>query len=205
MPRVIAVDKARKSPGTCGKCGKEIDKGTSYIWWKFRYGGKRIRCKNCPRPRQSELTNSDKLSRCYAAGEGIEDAIDSFRKNYDVEDLRQAMEDAAAEIMEVAEEYRDSASNVESGMNGNRMPICDELEEKADNLEGKASDLESAASELEEFDEDQVKEDAESELEDVKADEREEKLKEIVQEKKDEWADEQIEKAEEFTDISPEG
>lgn len=207
MPRVNSVDKARKSPGTCGKCSKKIDQGQGYIWWKFRYGGKRIRCSTCPRPRQSELTNSDKLSRCYAAGEAIEDAIDAFRKSLDVEDLRQALEDAANELTEVAEEYRDSASNVESGMNGNRMPICDELEEKADNLESKASELESAASELEEFDEDQAKEDAENDLEgeEMSAEKREAKIEEIVQEKKDDWADEQVSKAEDLTDLSPEG
>ena len=98
MPRVNSVEKARKSPGTCPKCSKKIEKGASYIHWKFRYGGKRIRCTICPRPRQSELTNSDKLSRCYAAGEASSDAIDSFRKNFDVEVLRQAPDAAATQI-----------------------------------------------------------------------------------------------------------
>ena len=210
MPRVNSVDKARKSPGQCGKCGKAIPKGRPYIHWKFRYGGKRIRCASCPRPRQSELTNSDKLSRCYGAAEAIEDAIAQFHKDYDEEGLRTAMEDAANEIQEVAGEYRDSASNVESGMNGNRMPICDELEEKADTLESKASDLESAAAEIEEFDEDQAKEEAENEAreemgDEAKGDDFDKKVEEILQGKKDDWADEQASKAEEFTDLSPEG
>jgi hypothetical protein len=215
MPRVTSVEKARKSPGTCGKCSKVIKAGSSYIHWKFRYGGKRIRCSLCPRPRQSELTNSDKLSRCYAAGESIEDAIACFRKDFDIEDLRGALENAASECTEVADEYRDSASNVESGMNGNRMPICDELEEKADNLESKASDIESAAGQLEEFDEDQAKEEAETEAGEAIAEEGgdkaekddnafDAKVQEILKEKKDDWAEEQISLVEEFTDISPE-
>lgn len=214
MPRVNSVEKARKSPGTCPKCSKKIEKGASYIHWKFRYGGKRIRCATCPRPRQSELTNSDKLSRCYAAGEDISDAIDAFRKDLDEEGLRGTLEDAANTLREVAEEYRDSSSNVENGMNGNRMPICDELDEKADNLEAKADEIDSAAAELEEFDEDHAKEEAEEEageaMADTEGDKVDEsklaaKIEEILQTKKDDWADEQAEKAEEFTDLSPEG
>lgn len=211
MPKVISVVKARKSPGTCGKCAKPIKEGTSYVWWKFRYGGKRVRCTTCPRPRQSELTNSDKLSRCYAAGEGISDAIDQFHKDGDIEDLRSALESAAQDIREVAEEYRESASNVENGMNGNRMPICDELEEKADNLDSKADEIEQAAGSLEDFDEDQAKEEAEEEAgEEIKEGEKTDdafdtKVEEILKSKKEDWIEEQVSGVEEFTDISPEG
>jgi len=215
MPRVNTVKKARKSPGDCPKCSKKIAKGMAYIWWKFRYGGKRIRCASCPRPRQSELTNSDKLSRCYATGEAVGDAIDAFRKDYDEESLRSALESAAEELREVAQEYRDSADNVESGMNGNRMPICDELEEKADNLEGKADELDDAAANIQEFDEDQAKEEAETEAGEAMAEEGgdkvekddaafDAKVEEILKEKKDEWADEQVQDAENLTDLSPE-
>lgn len=216
MPRVNSVVKARKSPGTCGKCGKKIPKGNPYIHWKFRFGGKRIRCTSCPRPRQSELTNSDKLSRCYAAGEAIGDAIEAFRKDGELEELRSALESAAEEIREVAEEYRDSASNVEEGMNGNRMPICDELEEKADNLDGKADDIEQAAGGLEDFDEDQAEEEAETEAGEAMAEEEGDKVEkddsafdakvaEILKEKKDDWIEEQVAQVDEYTDISPEG
>lgn len=214
MPRVNEVAKARKSPGSCGKCSKPIKKGSAYRWWKFRFGGgKRIRCTACPRPRQSELTNSDKLSRCYAAGEAIQDAIDAFWKDGDIEGLRSAMEGAAQELEEVAEEYRDSASAVENGMN-NRMPICDELEEKADNLDGKAQEIEDAASSLEDFEEDEAKAAAEEEageaMADTEGDKVDEsalaaKVEEILQEKKKDWTEEQSSIAEEFTDLSPEG
>lgn len=203
MPRVKTVAKARKSPGECPKCGKKIKKGTSYRWWKFRFGGKRIRCTECPGPRQSELTNSDKLSRCYAAGESIQDAIDDFQKDEDVENLRATMESAAEEIREVAQEYRDSAQNVEDGMNGNRMPICDELEEKADNLEGKADEIEQAAADLEEFNEEEAEEEAKEEAKEGGKDGP--TAEEILKDKKETWAEEQVSKAEEHTDISPEG
>jgi len=208
VPRVNKVEKARKAPGSCAKCGKKIQAGAPYRWWKFRYGGKRLRCMECPSPRPSELTNSDKLSRCYEAGESISDAIEAFRKDYEIENLRGAMEEAAGQIREVAEEYRESAANVESGMNGNRMPICDELEEKADNLESKADEIESAAGDLEEFDEDQARDDAQAEIEGEEFGDdgaKKERIDEAADEKKEEWAEEQVGKAEEFTDISPEG
>jgi len=222
MPRVNQVKKAQKSPGKCLKCDRQIKKGDPYIFWKFRYGGKRIRCGQCPRPRQSELTSSDKLSRCYAAGESIGDAIATFRDGGDLEDLKDVLDGSAGEIREVADEYRDSASNVESGMNGNRMPICDELEEKADNLESKADEIESASSDLEEFDEEEAKDGIDEEelaaeidgweeakdksafIEEHRA--RIDELKEgEVKKLREDWIEDQASKVEEYTDISPEG
>jgi peptidoglycan hydrolase CwlO-like protein len=168
MARVNTVEKSLKSPGTCGKCNKQICKGEGYRWWAFRYGGggKRVRCLDAScRPRQSELTQSDKLSRVYSVSEAMEDAIEAFREDKAVEDLKSALTDGAEQLREVAQEYRDSAESIESGMN-NRMPVCDELEEKADVLEGVADEMESAESNLperegedpEEMDEDKIKE-----------------------------------------------
>lgn len=148
MPRVETVQKARKSPGKCGKCGEEIPAGAPYRHWKFRFGGKHIRCmKSACGPRSSDLTGSDKLSRVYAAGESIEDALAAFDQDDDADSLRQAMEEAAEQVREVAEEYRESASNMESAFSGG-SPQIDELNEKADNLESKADDIESAAGDL---------------------------------------------------------
>ena len=65
MPRVHHVKRARKAVKSAG-----IKVGDSYYWWKFRYGGKHT--SKTP-PRQSQLTNSDKLSRAYAASESLED------------------------------------------------------------------------------------------------------------------------------------
>jgi hypothetical protein len=192
MPRVTTVQHARKSGHSCGKCNKPIKKGDTYKWWKPRYGGKHFRCvESACAPRASDLTSSDKLSRVYGAGESIEDAIADFRKDKDIEALKLALSDAAQELNDVAQEYRDSASNIENGFNGNRVPMCDELEEKADNLESKAGDIESV--DLEDFDEDAAKAEAEDEAE------------ALIEKKRDEWVEEQASKAEEFTDLDPEG
>lgn len=95
MARLTTVEKARTSPGKCGKCSKEIKKGDRYLWWQPFRSSKRVRCGTCPRPRPSETATNEKLSLCYAAGEAIEDAINIFRDNGDIEDLRSAMESAA--------------------------------------------------------------------------------------------------------------
>jgi hypothetical protein len=152
MPRVNSVKKARKSAGKCDKCGKDIKKGDPYKWWKFRYGGKHKRCAKCPYPRASELTQSDKLSRLYGAGENIQDAISAFEGDYDVESLRSTLEEAANDVREVGEEYQESASNMEEYFQGSSQ--VDELNEKGENCESKADEIESAAGDLEEFDED---------------------------------------------------
>ena len=189
MPRVNRVKKARKPQGECGKCRKKIKRGEPYIWWKFRYGGRRVQCGTCPGPKRSELTQSDKLSRLYAMEESIEDALVLFEKDHDLDNLKSTLEDAANEVREVAEEYRESASNVESGMN-NRMPICDELEEKADTLDGKADELENVS--LEEFDEESVEK------------EGKETKEEAIERARESWADDIRSEVENYTDLSPE-
>lgn len=153
MPRVNSVKRCRKSPGSCGKCGKKIAKGKPYIWWKFRYGGKRVRCDECPRPRASELINSPKLSAIQAARESIEDAVASFRSDHDFDALHSALEDAAESVREVAEEYRESAQNIEDGF-GHSTSQSDELNERGDAVEAGADHIDDVASRLEEFDED---------------------------------------------------
>lgn len=224
MARVNHVKKARKSPGTCGKCDKRIAKGVPYIFWAFRYGGKRIRCSACPGPRPSDLTSNDKLSRCYAAGESISDAIDQFRSDREVDSLKSTMEDAANEVREVGEEYRESAQNIEDGF-GHETEMSQQSQEKGDNLDSKADEIESAAGELEEFEDadDDPKEKSDDALdalleedgEDLsvlgaedKERKRREKKNELQHEwevKRDEWVEDQAQKAEEHTDIDPEG
>jgi hypothetical protein len=156
MARVATVDKARKSPGKCGKCGQEIPAGAGYRHWSpgFR-GGKRIRCLNCPTPRASETTGNDKLATCYGAGEAVEDALDAFQNDGDIEALRGAVEEAAGQVREAAEMYRESQQNIEDGFQ-HATSQSDELGEKADNLESKADEMESAASDLEEFEFDEA-------------------------------------------------
>lgn len=177
---VHTVKKCRKSPGECGRCGKKIKKGEPYIHWKFRYGGKRIRCLECPRPRYSELIFSGKLSAIEAAREGIQDAIEAFRGDHDSDSLRSALETAAEDVRQVAEEYRESAQNIEDGF-GHSTQQCDDLNERADAVEAGADQIESAAGDLEDFEE----EVEEGETEEAKA------------KRKEEWVEEQAGKAEE--------
>jgi len=153
MARVNHVKKARKDQGKCGKCGDALPKGDAYIHWSpgFR-GRKRKRCtKPGCRPRPSELTANDRLSRCYAAQEEVEDTIAQWDRE-DVDELRSALETAAETIREVAEEYRESAEAINETAEGS--PIAEECEEKADNLEEWADAIETAGGELEEADQD---------------------------------------------------
>lgn len=202
MTKVLTVAKARKSPGSCGRCNKPIEVGAAYIWWAFFRSSKRVRCMTCPRPRQSELSGNEKLSMCYSAGESIEDALNAFRKDGELEDLRSAVEGAAETVREAAEAYRESASNIEEGFQ-HSTEKSDEMNEKADNLEGKADEIESAASSLEDFDEETETADAGLDIAEAVED-RAEKIKKIVEGKKLDWIEEQASNIDEFTDISPE-
>lgn len=160
MPRVTRVKKCRKGQGACGKCGVKIRKGHPYRWWKFRYGGRRVRCMKpeCS-PRQSDLTSSDKRSRLYAAGEQVEDAVGSVLRAAEGKKLKEMKEaweglletvnDAAQEIREVASEYEDSASNMEEHFPSSGK--VDELRENASECEGVADELESVGYDLEDI------------------------------------------------------
>jgi hypothetical protein len=154
MPRVTKVAHARTAGLACGKCGTKIKKGDPYIWWKFMHSGKSVRCLN-HYPRQSELTQSDKLSRAYAVGESIEDAVAEVTKalplaqeavevtealRIAVSDLADALTEGADEARSVGEEYGESADNIEQAFSSSST--ADECREKADSLEEYASALE---------------------------------------------------------------
>lgn len=149
MPRVHS-QVARKDYPEHG-----IKKGTTYYWWKFRHGGKRY---SATRPRASQLTQSDKLSRVYAADEALQDAIGAASSP---EDLVSALNDAAEVAREVAEEYTESADNIEQSFSSS--PTADDCREKAGELEGWADELEEAVSQIESLDEDDGDEDQQME------------------------------------------
>jgi hypothetical protein len=149
MPRVHRVKKSRKAQGACGKCGDLLGVGCAYLWWKFRYGGKRKRCtKPMCWPKQSDLTSSDKLSRLYLASEAVDDAQSTGR-----EGLMSALNQAAEDVREVAEEYRESGQNIEDGF-GHPTSQSEELQERGEEVDAWADELESAASEIETMDAD---------------------------------------------------
>lgn len=157
MPRVTLVKKARKTPGKCGRCAVTIKKGESYFHWKFRFGGKNIRCIN-HRPRQSELTQSDKLSTIYSAVENMEDALTDFDEigvadlgDKDallggLEELKSAVESAKEEIEQTKDDYEQSRDNMPESLQDG--PTGQEIEEKANALEEFAGELDEAVSEI---------------------------------------------------------
>jgi hypothetical protein len=137
---VTVEDKSKPKPNRkCDKCGKEIKVGDPYKWTeiKMTYGGmKKVRCMDCPSWKQSELTMS-KMSGVYAAQEMVEDT-----DVLSVEDLESLRDDAVSQIEEVAQEYEDSATNIEEGF-GHSTSMSEELNEKAESLRSWADEIQS--------------------------------------------------------------
>jgi predicted nucleic acid-binding Zn-ribbon protein len=141
MPRVYHVKAARKSIKSAG-----VEVGDSYYWWKFRHGGKHV--SKTP-PRASQLTQSDKKSRAFAAAEALEDI--SVDADTELDDLKSQLDDIASEVGEIAQEYRDSKDNMpESLQDSDTANLC---EENADALESWQSDIEQALDSIDEDDE----------------------------------------------------
>jgi hypothetical protein len=138
MARVFTAKAAKDYPN------HGIKKGEMYYYWTPGFRGVKQMSKTPPKA--SQLTTS-KMSAAYAAGEALEEAIDGASC---VQDLVDALEEAASEIRSVAEEYEE-ASQAETG-NGNRVPNADEMEEKAQGLNDWADSLENDQSEIEGLD-----------------------------------------------------
>jgi len=137
--RVTAADKTKPLPNhSCEKCGVEIKVGDPYKHVSPKsgpYGGrKRIRCAACPPWQHWELTTS-KMAAIWEAQSTIE-------IYGGVDDVRAALVDFAETVRGVAEEYRESAQNIEDGF-GHETYQSAELAEKGDALDGWADDLES--------------------------------------------------------------
>lgn len=150
--KVSTVQKARKSPGSCGKCKTPIEIGMPYRWWAAFRGPKQIACmKDTCTPTQADLTGSDKLARLYAAQEAARVEIAEAE---DAEAVTSALETCVEVAREVGDEYREAADAF--GGNG---PSA----ERADNVEAWADELENAAG-ADEFDEDQSRDEGRDEI-----------------------------------------
>ena len=147
MARITNVQHAQKAT-KCGRCGVTIaakDRaagvlGDPYRWakpraGKFARGAKLVRCMatTC-NFRPSEMTSS-KMGTIYDAQEEF-----GLTGEASVGDIRSALEEFAGVVNEVAQEYRDSASNIEEGF-GHTTSQSEELESKADDLEGWAEEV----------------------------------------------------------------
>lgn len=101
MPRVNRVKKCRKAQGECGACGRKIEVGDGYLFWEFRYGGKRVRCLDCP-PRRQDLTQSAFWATVY----DIEDQLG------DLSDDPNDLDDIVCAIQELSSECQDALDAV---------------------------------------------------------------------------------------------
>lgn len=128
---------------TCGKCGATITKGDSYRWWSnrspgMRSGIERYRCaKTACTPSMGEMTPG-RRGQLYLIQENAEAALAEWAGD-NTDDLESIWENAADELRELAEEFRESASNIEDGF-GHATYQSEEMEEKGDSLEGVADD-----------------------------------------------------------------
>jgi hypothetical protein len=213
MPRVNHVKKAQKDHGTC-RCGKKLRKGQPYRWWKFRFGGKRVRCMDC-KIRPSDLTNS----KMGVIWDGQEDASESIVAwdpvHSDVSELGEIATQLAETVREVSEEYMEGVETQrEYFPSGN--PVMEENEERAQELESWACELEDLESDFEGFDEgevteeivDELRAEAEGDLKDGAKlpddwEANQEELEERIDTKRSEWADEQRDKIESVVSECP--
>jgi hypothetical protein len=141
MPRVHIQKAGKDYPNI------NVLKGTTYYWWKFRYGGKH---RSATYPRPSQLTQS-KMSAAYAASEALEDAIFNA---VDAQVIADALGDASTEIEDVKTEYEESLENMVS----QEGQIAEEIQEKIDGLEEWVQNIDAAKDEvesLEDFGEDE--------------------------------------------------
>ncbi len=110
MPRVNRVEKSRKDQGQCSKCSKPLPAGSAYLYWEFRYGGRRVRCLDCP-PRRQDLTQSAFFQSLY----DIEDAVQEIA---DWEDL----EGVIGMIEELSDECQDSLDSMPQQLQEDSIP-----------------------------------------------------------------------------------
>jgi hypothetical protein len=182
---VTVEDRTRPLPNRkCEKCSAEITVGSPYKWVKVKrtYGGvTHVRCMSCPTWKPSELSTS-KMAGVYAAQENLDDAIGSAET---LDDLQTLAQDTAEAIREVAQEYEESADNMEDGF-GHATSMSDELREKASDLESWADEVEQSVDGLDEFDVEAVEAEVREEDPDLDDDEVEAE----VESRREEWLEE---------------
>lgn len=170
MPRITTVKcaKERKNPDgslkpnlVCELDETEIKPGDPYKWVRVKTGPrsshKRVRCHTCPTWQRWDLSNSlsarlEKVS--HDLGVAVAEAGDG-------DDATSARDEAASAIRELAQEKRESASNVEEGFG---HPT-----EQSEELAGIAEQLDSWAEEIEEVEIPDVPEPEEQDCEDCDA------------------------------------
>lgn len=145
--KVQTVQSARKVPGRCESCGKDIGIGGSYKYVKPRYGARRVRHVDCPMWRPSELA-SGKIATAYAAQEGAHDELDALEHPDSwgfcemwLDDVRVILSGCAAGANDCRDEYQEGFDNLPENFQNSQTG--EEIQEKIDLLESWADELES--------------------------------------------------------------
>ena len=128
MPRVHFVKNARKDYPEVG-----IQRGDSYYWWKFRFGGKH---KSKIRPKPSQLTQSDFLSRIYE----LQERFEGLSPTMSIEDIESEVDTIIDELRELADEQSDKQSNMPDSLQ--YSTVGELLENRADSCNEMADELE---------------------------------------------------------------
>lgn len=121
MARVHRVGRARraKAKRVCARCGHAVKPGEAYYYWENRYShaSRGVRKFTCFRhmPLPSQTVASDKISRLLAIGEHFEEFASH---DFDDVELKLFIEESQEEAEVVAQEYEDSAENIELGFGG---------------------------------------------------------------------------------------
>lgn len=134
MPQVIRVNKARKAQPPCGRCQCELPAGSSYLYWEFRFGGKRVRCTKpeCA-PRRSELTQSEFYARVW-------DLQEQEREASTAEDLKKLIDNLTSDLEEIRDEQQEKLDNMpEDLQQGSTGEL---LQERIDMIESALTELE---------------------------------------------------------------
>ena len=129
MPRVHHVKSARKN-------NSAVNAGEPYYWWSFYRGGRFV---SATYPRRSALTQS-RWSDVFSCEEQIGDLDAQVSCFDDAQAFIDSIKSLADGINEVAQEYQESADNIESGGGC----VFDACTEKAEFLENLATDIEFA-------------------------------------------------------------
>jgi len=136
MARTHEVKKSQKQH-RCSACGQPIEVGQPYKWFKMklsRGGIKKSYHETCTIPPSHRTTS--RMGIIWDAQAAVD-----FSAAEDFDGIRQELETFAETVREVAEEYNESAQNIEDGF-GHATYQSDELRERGEALESWADEIE---------------------------------------------------------------
>lgn len=136
MLSITEPDKSQPTPNDeCESCRAEILPGQPYRWVQPKNRGRRTRCGDCPTWQPWDLSNA-----LWARIAKIQDDFD-ISECRTPDEVQEQLGRMAEEIRGLAEEKRESQSNIEEGF-GHPTSQSDELGETADSLDDWAQEIE---------------------------------------------------------------